>query len=222
LFSIEAQVITVLGTHDVLIFIASGLLLNFTPGPDTLYIIGRSTTQGLRAGVVAALGIGVGILVHITAAAVGLSAILVNSATAFSIVKMVGAAYLVYVGISMLRSSGIAARATRALHQEPAALKTVFLQGFFTNVLNPKVALFFLAFLPQFVDMDAANKPLAFLFLGAIFNLNGTLCNLFVAWSAARVTGRLGRSASFTKWLNRCLGGLFILLGVRLAFAKTS
>jgi threonine/homoserine/homoserine lactone efflux protein len=210
------------GTHDLLIFIASGLLLNFTPGPDTLYIIGRSTTQGLQAGVVAALGIGAGILVHITAAAVGLSAILANSATTFSVVKIVGAAYLVYVGISMLRSSGVASGPTRAVHQEPVPLRTVFLQGFFTNVLNPKVALFFLAFLPQFVDLDATSKPLAFLFLGVIFNLNGTLCNLIVAWSAARMAVRLGRSAAFAKWLNRCLGGFFVFLGVKLAFAKAS
>jgi threonine/homoserine/homoserine lactone efflux protein len=96
----------------------------------------------------------------------------------------------------------------------------VFLQGFLTNVLNPKVALFFLAFLPQFVDADAPNKPLAFLFLGAIFNLNGTLCNLFAAWSAASVTSSLGRSATVTRWLNRCIGSLFIFLGIKLAFAK--
>ena len=116
--------------------------------------------------------------------------------------KIVGAAYLVYVGISLLRSSGHTSERAGALELEPDKLPKVFLQGFLTNVLNPKVALFFLAFLPQFVDADAPNKPLAFLFLGAIFNLNGTLCNLLVAWSAARVTGHLGRSATVTKWLS--------------------
>jgi threonine/homoserine/homoserine lactone efflux protein len=98
----------------------------------------------------------------------------------------------------------------------------VFVQGFLTNVLNPKVALFFLAFLPQFVDLDAPNKPLAFLFLGTIFNFNGTLCNLFVAWSTASVTGRLGRSTQVTRWLNRCIGGFFIFLGIKLAFARAN
>jgi threonine/homoserine/homoserine lactone efflux protein len=133
---------------------------------------------------------------------------------------MVGAAYLVYVGISLLRSSGRTHEPTGALELEPEKLPKVFLQGFLTNVLNPKVALFFLAFLPQFVDPDAPSKPIAFLFLGAIFNLNGILCNLIVAWSAARVSSRLGRSATVTKWLNRCIGSLFIFLGIKLAFAK--
>jgi threonine/homoserine/homoserine lactone efflux protein len=210
------------GTHDLLIFVASGLLLNLTPGPDTLYIVGRSSTQGLRAGVIAALGIGAGILVHITAAALGLSAILVNSASAFTVVKIVGAAYLIYVGVSMLRSSSSASEPARALEFGSDPLSAVFLQGFLTNVLNPKVALFFLAFLPQFVDLDAANKPLAFLFLGAIFNLTGTLCNLIAAWSAVRVTRSLGRSESVTKWLNRCIGGVFVFLGIKLAFTKAS
>src|SRR2546430_7591732 len=134
-----------LGTHDLALFVLSGLLLNLTPGPDTLYIVGRSTTQGWRAGAIAALGIGTGIFVHITAAAIGLSAILAASATAFTLIKIAGAIYLVYVGISLLRSSGSLARppTTKLISASP---RTVFLQGFFTNVLNPKVALFFLAF----------------------------------------------------------------------------
>ncbi len=208
-----------LGTHDLLLFIASGLLLNATPGPDTLYIVGRSSTQGWRAGATAALGIGTGTLVHIFAAALGLSAILAASATAFTVVKIAGAVYLVYVGISLLRSPAFRQEATAAA--APAALlRTVFLQGFLTNVLNPKVALFFLAFLPQFVSPDAASKPLAFLFLGAIFDLNGTLWNLLVAWSSARVAGGLRRSAAAVKWFNRCVGSLFVYLGIRLAFAS--
>ena len=209
-----------IGTHDLLLFIVSGLLLNVTPGPDTLYIVGRSSTQGLRAGATAALGIGAGSLVHITAAALGLSAILAASATAFTVVKWVGAAYLIYVGISLLRSSTPSSDQVAATALPPATTGTIFFQGFLTNVLNPKVALFFLAFLPQFVDSDASSKALAFLFLGAIFNVNGTLWNLFVAWSAARVAGGLRRSTTATKWFNRCVGGVFVYLGLRLAFAK--
>lgn len=209
-----------LGTHDLLLFIISGLLLNVTPGPDTLYIVGRSSTQGLRAGATAALGIGAGTLVHITAAALGLSAILAASASAFTVVKIAGAAYLVYVGISLVRSSGRPSGPAATVDFVPATLRTVFLQGFLTNVLNPKVALFFLAFLPQFVEPDAPSKSLAFLFLGAIFDLNGTLWNLFVAWSAARIGGGLRRSAMAAKWFTRCVGGMFIYLGARLALVK--
>ncbi|HEV8094506.1 MAG TPA: LysE family translocator [Burkholderiales bacterium] len=205
------------GTHDLLLFIVSGWLLNITPGPDMLYIIGRSTAQGLRAGIVAALGVGAGIFVHIAATALGLSAILAASAGAFTLIKLLGAAYLVYVGLSLLRSSSTPFDGARAIRLAPASLRSVFMQGFLTNVLNPKVALFFLAFLPQFVESDATNKPLAFLFLGLVFNVNGTLWNLFVAWSAARMTAGLRQRATALKWFNRCVGGIFVALGVRLA-----
>jgi threonine/homoserine/homoserine lactone efflux protein len=206
-----------LGTHDLPLFILSGLLLNLTPGPDTLYIVGRSATQGWRAGTVAALGICAGIFVHIAAAAAGLSAILAASSSAFTFVKIAGAAYLVYVGISLLRSP-IAPPKAPAL--APASLREIFVQEFFTNVLNPKVALFFVAFLPQFVEPDASSKAAALLFLGAIFNLNGTLWNLLVAWSAARIGGGMMRNARIARWFNRCVGGLFVVLGVRLAFSR--
>ena len=208
-----------LGTHDLALFVISGLLLNFTPGPDTLYIVGRSATQGFRAGAVAALGIGAGTIVHIAAAALGLSAILAVSATAFAVVKLAGAVYLVYVGISLIRASMRSARVENSGQLAPATLRTVFLQGFLTNVLNPKVALFFLAFLPQFVEPDAPSKALAFLFLGVIFNVNGTLWNLFVAWSTAKVSGGAARSTAFRRWFNGCVGAAFVCLGIRLAFA---
>ena len=209
-----------LGTHDFVLFVAAGVLLNITPGPDMLYIIGRSSTQGWRAGAAAALGVAAGCVVHIVAAALGLSAILAASATAFTILKIIGAAYLVYVGISLILSSRSSPRAGRVTFA-PATLRTVFVQGFLTNVLNPKVALFFLAFLPQFIDSDAPSKPLAFLFLGAVFNFNGTLWNLLVAWSAARFTMGIERSR-LAVWFNRCIGGLFVYLGVRLVFARQS
>ncbi|HEY0801960.1 MAG TPA: LysE family translocator [Steroidobacteraceae bacterium] len=205
------------GTHDLWLFVLSGLLLSITPGPDTLYIVGRSTTQGWRAGAVAALGIGAGTLVHICAAALGLSAILSASATAFTAVKYIGAAYLLYVGVSLIGSAGLARSSTSAIVVRPAPLRRIFMQGFLTNVLNPKVALFFLAFLPQFVAPDASSKPLAFLFLGAVFDFNGTLWNLLVAWSTARLSSKLGPSPAFKRWFNRCVGGLFVFIGIRLA-----
>ena len=208
------------GIHDLWLFVLSGLLLNITPGPDTLYIVGRSSAQGWPAGAVAALGIGAGALVHICAAALGLSAILAASAAAFTAVKIVGAAYLVYVGISLIRSKSSTQKPPIASVNRPTAMRGIFFQGFLTNILNPKVALFFLAFLPQFVSSDAASKPLAFLFLGAIFDFNGTIWNLLVAWSTARISNRLGASDQFKTWFNRCVGSLLVFVGIRLALAR--
>ena len=207
-----------LGVHDLWLFVLSAFLLNITPGPDTLYIVGRSTAQGLRGGVLAALGIGAGALVHVSAAALGLSAIFAASATAFTVVKLIGAAYLLYVGVGLIRSARDPARAA-ASESRALSMHEVFFQGFLTNVLNPKVALFFLAFLPQFVASDAPSKPLAFLLLGSIFDFNGTLWNLFVAWSTAHLS-KLAPSAAFKNWFNRCVGALFIGVGIRLALAR--
>ena len=220
-----------LGTTALPLFVASGLLLNMTPGPDTLYILGRTATHGFRGGALAALGIGAGTFVHTFAAAAGLSALLAASATAFAVVKWIGAAYLAYVGITMLltrvakpaaravesRASPLPQSETSALASGQATLRQVFVQGFLTNVLNPKVALFFLAFLPQFVDPHASSKALAFVFLGIVFNVNGTLWNLLVAWSAAGVAKRFAGARAIGVWFNRAIGALFVYLGVRLA-----
>jgi threonine/homoserine/homoserine lactone efflux protein len=208
------------GTTDLALFVLAGLLLNITPGPDTLYIVGRSTLQGSRAGALAALGIGAGLFAHTVAAAVGLSALLAASASAFTVLKWVGAAYLVYVGVSLMMARPAHQRRTPAL--STAKLRTVFLQGFLTNLLNPKVALFFLAFLPQFVDPSATNKAFALLFLGFVFNFNGTLWNLFIAWSATRLASRFNGSGRFALWLNRTVGALFLYLGFRLVTAHES
>ena len=175
------------GTHDILLFIISGLLLNMVPGPDSVLIMARSATQGWRAGSAAALGIGAGTFVHIFAAAVGLSAVLATSSTAFTVVKYMGAAYLLYVGISLIRrkkqqTSNIENTVTASLS---LSYKRVFMQGFLTNVLNPKVAVFFLAFVPQFISPDSSNKALAFIMLGCIFNFNGMLWCHFLAISSA-------------------------------------
>jgi threonine/homoserine/homoserine lactone efflux protein len=204
------------GIHDVGLFILSGLLLNITPGVDFLYVLGRGVTRGVRAGVWAALGIGAGCFVHITAAALGLSAVLATSARAFTAVKWLGAAYLVYVGISMMRRRGpLDLSAAHGARQGP--MRQIFWQGFATNVLNPKVALFFLAFVPQFIDVHSPEKVRAFLILGAIFNTTGTLWNLCVAWASGWFARRLGAASRAGSWLDRCLGALFMGLGVRLA-----
>ena len=201
------------GIHDFALFVVSGLLLNLTPGADTLYIVGRSAREGALAGAMAALGIGAGCCVHIAAAAVGLSALLAASATAFTLLKLVGAAYLVYLGVSMLRSGPRLEVPPGASARSP--LPIVFLQGALTNVLNPKVALFFLAFLPQFVTPDAPARVSAFLLLGIVFNVNGTLWNLCVASMASRFARVLrGRAA---RGFGIGVGALFVALGVKLA-----
>jgi threonine/homoserine/homoserine lactone efflux protein len=205
------------GIHDLWLFVVSGLLLNMTPGVDTLYIVGRATGQGRQAGAIAALGIGAGCIVHTLAAALGLSAILATSATAFMLVKWIGAAYLVYLGVTLLRTRS---HDNASVAPARASLARVFGQGFLTNVLNPKVALFFLAFLPQFIDTDAPHKALAFIVLGVIFNVNGTLWNLLVAWSASGFGRRLAEGGRAATWLNRTLGGLFVCLGIRLALTE--
>jgi threonine/homoserine/homoserine lactone efflux protein len=211
-----------LGTHDLALFVVSGLLLNVTPGADTLYIVGRSTTEGARAGAVAALGIGAGCIVHALAAALGLSALLAASATAFTVAKLAGAAYLVWLGATLLlaRPAPAARTGSDGGAAPPTPLSTVFWQGLLTNVLNPKVALFFLAFLPQFVVPRASGNVAAFLFLGLVFNVNGTLWNLFVAWATATLRQRLRIAGSWATWLRRLAGSAFVALGIELALAE--
>jgi threonine/homoserine/homoserine lactone efflux protein len=174
-------------------------------------------TQGARAGAVAALGVSCGCCVHVIAAALGLSALLAASTSAFTVIKLIGAAYLVYMGVSLLRS-----RAVARLDDAPSptsSMSAVFAQGFLTNLLNPKVALFFLAFVPQFIDPGATDKTLAFLFLGAVFNLNGLLWCLLLAWFAARVSA-IGLGQGAAVWFNRGVGAIFVFLGLRLAMTK--
>lgn len=206
------------GIHDLALFVISGLMLNMMPGPDSLLIMTRSATEGWRAGFVATWGIGVGVLVHVLAAAVGLSAVLATSATAFTVVKYIGAAYILYMAWGLLRSKSTAAVATAAV--PPLPYRRIFAQGFLTNVLNPKVALFFLAFVPQFIDAASPDKALAFVVLGLIFDVNGMLWCHGLALFTAMASARLSMSPAVSAWLNRATGGLFIWLGVKLALTK--
>jgi len=208
------------GIHDLPLFIVSGLLLNIMPGPDSLLIMTRSATQGARAGIAAALGIGAGTMVHVFAAAIGLSAILATSATAFTIVKYVGAAYILWMAYGLLRSKG--GGAATAVAVPPLPYRKIFAQGFLTNILNPKVALFFLAFVPQFIEADAPSKALAFIILGCIFNLNGMLWCAGLALFTAQASARIKVNPRVALWLNRVTGGLFIWLGIKLALTKQS
>jgi len=215
------------GTHDLWLFVLSGLMLNIVPGPDSLLILARSATGGWRAGSAAALGIGAGTLVHVAAGAAGLSALLATSATAFTVVKGLGALYLLWLGLGLLRAGRAAVAPADvpvplpAPAPDPAAWRwaQVFAQGFLTNVLNPKVALFFLAFVPQFIAPDAPSKPLAFVLLGLVFDANGMLWCHFLAVSGALASRRLQLGARSGRALQWLMGLLVIGLGLRLALA---
>jgi len=209
------------GVNDLWLFVISGIALNLIPGPDSLYIIGRSASQGFRAGSSAALGIGAGTLVHILAAAFGLSAILATSATAFTVVKIIGCIYLFYIGFSMLLNKG-SDNTTESPNQQNTSLSKIFYQGFLTNALNPKVALFFLAFVPQFISHDAPSKALAFIFLGLVFNINGMIWCHLLAWSSSSLSVKIKHNKLITNVLNKLAGCLFIGFGIKLALSKQS
>lgn len=208
-----------MGIHDLWLFILAGALLNVTPGPDMALVIARSTQHGPRAGIAAALGIGVGTFFHIAAAAVGISALILASAWAFTAVKWVGALYLIYLGIQTLRATfGKPQAAAPLVAAAPASLAQIFRQGVLTNALNPKVAIFFLAFLPQFVDADAPSTAMAFLTLGLIFDVVGTLWNVLVALAAGWLAAT-APSQRLKLWLERGIGALFVGVGVKLALS---
>lgn len=206
------------GISDFGLFVAAVLLLNATPGPDTAYIVGRSLAQGRTAGLVSALGISAGCVVHALASALGLSAILAASATAFMFIKLAGGLYLIYLGARMLlvrRNDGnVPAAAAPA-----RSLTTVFWQAAMTNVLNPKVILFFLAFIPQFVRADAAGKTIGFLLLGLAFSLITLIWNSGTAFLAGTLARGASRRPAVKLWLERLVGASFIALGARLALS---
>jgi len=211
------------GVENLALFIAAGLLLNLTPGPDVLYIVTHAMRRGVRAGMVAALGITAGCFVHIAAAALGVSALMAASSTAFTVLKWAGAAYLVYVGIRLMlaKSAGIA---IDSIADSPrvagaAGIKSIFFQGFWTNVLNPKVALFFLAFVPQFISPGVDNKAVVFLLLGLLFNINALGVNFGWALAASWLARRLGSLQHGLQWLDRAAGAMFIGFGLKLALS---
>lgn len=207
------------GVHDFDLYVGTCMLLNLTPGQDTFYILGRSMAQGRSAGMASVLGISSGALVHSLAAALGLSAVVAASATAFTVIKFAGAAYLIWLGIRMLLSPK---QDNALVSQAPpaASFGKVYRQGLLTNVLNPKVALFFLAFVPQFIAKDSGNPFAAFIVLGLTFVTTGTIWCFFLALFAASLGRHLRERPGFGTWLNRTAGALFVLLGLRLATSK--
>lgn len=199
-----------------LTFLIAALALNLAPGPDMLFVIGRSVGQGRKAGIVSSLGVFIGCWVHILAAAFGIAALLRSSPVAFNVVRYAGAAYLIYLGIKMLaQKTDLASRQLKA-----ESLTSIFRQGAITNMLNPKVAIFFLAFLPQFIDAHRGSVALQIVVLGLIFNIGGTLVNLAVAYASGTMSELLRRNQSIARLQRRFTGLLFVGLGLRLAWQR--
>lgn len=211
-----------IGVHDLPLFVVAGLVLNLTPGPDMAYIAARGAIGGFRAGAAATFGITAGCVVHTLAAAMGLSVLLATSATAFAIVKWLGAAYLLYAGMRLLLGS---LRARHSVSPQaplpPAGSARIFREALVINVLNPKVALFFLAFLPQFVDPQRGAAVIWQLgLMGLSFTVVTALAYSALAWSAGSVGARLARQPRIALWLERATGAVFLLMAARLAFAE--
>ncbi|MBU2700034.1 threonine/homoserine/homoserine lactone efflux protein [Sporomusaceae bacterium BoRhaA] len=194
------------------IFLLAGIILNLTPGPDTIYVLSRSISQGRRAGIYSALGISSGGLVHTLLAALGLSVILAQSYFAFTIVKLAGAFYLAYLGVTTLlaKNSTLASPNVKVMSNQ-----NIYLQGLLTNVLNPKVALFFLSFLPQFIILENSYGILPFILLGITFVTTGTLWCLILAFFSAGLTNFL-RQGNRVTIMNKVCGGIYLLLGVKI------
>jgi threonine/homoserine/homoserine lactone efflux protein len=201
--------------NNIVLFMLATITLNITPGPDMMYVITRSVAEGRKSGIASALGISAGTIFHMFAVAFGLSALLLAVPTAYDIIRYIGAGYLVYLGIRVIFSK----HQFESDDKKSKSIRSVFLQGMLTNLFNPKVALFFLAFLPQFID-SSQNIPLQVIFLGVMFNISGTIVNIIVALSASRLgkllKTRLSDSTLF-KWIT---GSVFIALGIRLALLE--
>ena len=200
------------------LFVSVTVALVFMPGPNTLYIIARSVNQGRRAGVVSSLGVQVGSLIHIAAAALGLSALLLSSALAFGVVKYAGAAYLIYLGVKTLLTKE---KAGRAREIREAGLGRVFYQGVVVNLLNPKTGLFFFAFLPQFVDPARGQVVTQVISLGAILILFGTLSDLTYALAAGSVGNWLRGNLKFLRAQRIFAGSIYLGLGAATALGGT-
>jgi RhtB (resistance to homoserine/threonine) family protein len=209
------------GIHDFPAFLVAGIALNLMPGADTLYIIGQSLGRGRKAGVISVLGISTGTLCHTLAASLGLSTILATSSVAFSTVKFIGAAYLIYLGLKIFKESPVQTEYRPGASPQTSPGK-IYRQGILTNIFNPKVALFFLAFLPQFISPEGQQGILPFLLLGLAFVFTGTCWCLFVAYAATTLVQKISKKSDSTNRLKKITGTLFIGLGLKLAYEKMS
>ncbi|TAL45561.1 MAG: LysE family translocator [Chitinophagaceae bacterium] len=206
------------GIENFYLFLSVSILINLSPGPDMLYTAARSLSQGTRAGLVSALGIFAGCLFHITAAVFGLSAIIAQSAFWFSVIKYAGALYLIYLGVKSLLNIKPTQTEIAALDVIP--LKKIFLQGLITNLLNPKVAIFFLSFLPQFVNPSSVHIKEQIIFLGLWFDVQGVLILMLVALLTGYFSRLLKQNKKFWKWQDKITGLILVALGIRMFFVR--
>ena len=205
------------GIENYLGFIVAAIIMNLTPGADTVYILTRSISQGKKAGIYSVLGIGTGAIVHIFLAAFGLSVILMQSMTLFLCVKWIGAAYLIYLGIKSIKDKSNLFGEDQASIEQLDVVR-IWRQGFFTNLLNPKVAIFFLSLLPQFIKPDFVHNATPFLILGFSFLCTGTIWCMFLAYAASSMTQTLRNNDHIGKWMQKISGVVFITLGLQLLF----
>ena len=209
-----------LGIVNFWVFVTAGIILNITPGQDTIYIVTRSVAEGRMSGIASALGVSTGGVIHLALATLGLSAIITASPAAFAAVKLLGAAYLVYLGVDMLlRRQSTDICSNEGTH--PRGVTTTYRRGIVTNLLNPKVAMFFLAFLPQFIDASSSYRPFAFFVLGGTFVFTGTAWCLVMAIFAARMSRALRRSNRAMMAMQRLAGVIFVGLGAKLALERS-
>ena len=202
-----------------LVFFSAALALNLSPGPDLIYILSRSIAHGSRVGLASSAGVCTGAFVHVLAASVGLSAILTTSATAFTLVKYVGAVYLIYLGFKSLRSAGAIFGSTRDTETN-VSLWRAFRQGVLIDVLNPKVAVFFIAFLPQFVRTGHGSEALQLVMLGTLVICVAIVVEACFVLSASQTTNFFRANPRASVWLDRILGSILIGLGIRLALSE--
>ena len=202
------------------LFTLAALAMNISPGPSNFYVLSRSIAQGRSAGLVAAFGLGLGSLVHVAAAAFGLSAVFQASATAYTLLKLIGAAYLIWLGISTLRAGPERFEPVAGL--KPRGPGRILRESLLVEVLNPKTALFFLAFLPQFADPAAGPLAPQILLLGLIVTVTALPCDALVAVASGSLAEAFRSNDTWRRWLNNLSGGVLIVLGVSVALTRRS
>ena len=202
--------------NSYLLFIGASIILCIVPGPDMIYLLSRTIAQGKKAGFAAALGINLGGYFHLTAAILGISAIIATSAIAFTILKYCGAAYLIYIGFKAILSNSSSA-IDSSDNEAQLSIKSIFWQGFISDVLNPKVAIFFISLLPQFIQADNNNTFTQLIILGITVNIIALLINFVLVWFSHSVSSNLRQSNRVSKVLNNVMGTIFISLGLKLA-----
>lgn len=208
---------TLFDAPTLIAYLAAAAVLVLIPGPGTAWILAQTVAGGMSRGVLAGLGLETATLIHAIAAGLGLSALLATSALAFEVLKYAGAAYLVWLGIKAWRSGGDADATSVSLSSADTSLRTVYWRSVATGVLNPKVAVFFLAFLPQFVTPERGMVWLQFLVLGVLLSLIGISHSLLLAFAIGRFGKRISGGQRFARWRQRAIGTLFVGLGLRLA-----